>query len=306
MNIHKNARLTVAGRAAVVARVAAGEPVSAIAAAVGVSRQTVYKWCARARQREAALHDRSSRPRRSPTRLPRHRRRQIHRARQRRWSSPRIAQHYQLPLSTVVTHVRRLGLARLARLAPPTPVVRYERPTPGELVHLDVKKLGKIGRVGHRIHGNRATRTRGIGWEFLHVAIDDHSRLSYAEILPDELGPTAAAFLVRMTAWFAQHGIPVERVLTDNGACYRSLAFATTALELGIGQRFTRPYRPQTNGKAERFIRTLLTEWAYARAYARSRQRTDALDTYLYFYNFHRRHSALQHQPPASRLPASL
>jgi transposase InsO family protein len=199
-----------------------------------------------------------------------------------------------------------LGLARLARLAPPTPVIRYERPTPGELVHLDVKKLGKIGRVGHRIHGNRATRTRGIGWEFLHVAIDDHSRLSYAEILPDEQGPTTAAFLVRMTAWFAQHGIAVERVLTDNGACYRSLVFATTALELGIGQRFTRPYRPQTNGKAERFIRTLLTEWAYARAYARSRQRTDALDTYLHFYNFHRRHSALQHQPPASRLPASL
>jgi transposase InsO family protein len=306
VNIHKNARLTVAGRAAVVARVAAGESVSAIAAAVGISRQTVYKWCARARQRDATLQDRSSRPRRSPQRLARHRRRQIQRARQRRWSSPRIAQRYQLPLSTVVTHVRRLGLARLARLAPPTPVIRYERPTPGELVHLDVKKLGKIGRVGHRIHGNRATRTRGIGWEFLHVAIDDHSRLSYAEMLPDEQGPTAAAFLVRMTAWFAQHGIAVERVLTDNGACYRSLVFATTALELGIGQRFTRPYRPQTNGKAERFIRTLLTEWAYARAYARSRQRTDALDTYLHFYNFHRRHGALQHQPPASRLPASL
>lgn len=306
MNIHKNARLTVAGRAAVVARVAAGEPVSQIAHAVGVSRQTVYKWCARARQREAVLHDRSSRPRRSPTRLPRHRRRQIQRARTRRWSSPRIAQHYQLPLSTVVTHVRRLGLARLPRLAPPTPVVRYERPTPGELVHLDVKKLGKIGRVGHRIHGNRATRTRGIGWEFLHVAIDDHTRLAYAEILPDELGPTAAAFLVRMTAWFAAHGIVVERVLTDNGGCYQSLVFATTALELGIGQRFTRPYRPQTNGKAERVIRTLLTEWAYARPYARSPQRTHALDTYLHFYNFHRRHSALQHQPPASRLPASL
>ena len=306
MNIHKNARLTAHGRAAAVARVDAGEPVSAVARALGVSRQTVYKWYARAQDVEHAVTDRSSRPRRSPTRLPRHRRRQIEKARMRRWSSPRIAQHYQFPLSTVVTHVRRVGLARLARLAPPTPVLRYEREYPGELVHLDVKKLGKIRGVGHRIHGDRRRRTRGLGWEYLHVAIDDRSRVTYAEILPDEEGPTTAAFLVRMTAWFAQHGTPVERVLTDNGGCYRSLVFATTALELGISQRFTRPYRPQTNGKAERVIRTFLTEWAYARSYRRSRQRTSALDTYLHFYNFHRRHSALNHQPPASRLPAPL
>lgn len=309
MNIHQNARLTVAGRAAVVARVAAGVPVSQVAQGVGVSRQTVYKWCARVRQggpEGAVLTDRSSRPRRSPHRLARHRRRQIQRARTRRWSSVRIAQHYQLPLSTVVTHVRRLGLARLPRLAPPAPVVRYERATPGELVHLDIKQLGRIGRGGPRGADHRRRRPRRLGWEYLHVAIDDHSRLTYAEILPDAHGPAAAAFLVRMTTWFAQHGIAVERVLTDNGGCYQSLVFARTALELGIGQRFTRPYRPQTNGKAERLIRTLLTEWAYARPYAHSRHRATALDTYLRFYNFHRRHSALHHRPPASRLPASL
>jgi transposase InsO family protein len=283
----------------------AGEPVAAIARAFGVSRQTVYKWARRARH-DATCTDGASRPRHSPRRLPRHRRRQIARARARRWSSPRIARHYQLPLSTVVTHVRRLGLARLPRLAPPTPVVRYERDYPGELVHLDVKKLGRIGRVGHRIHGDRRTRVRGIGWEFLHVAIDDHSRLAYAELLADEQGTTAAGFLARAVAWFAAHRITIERVLTDNGGCYQSLPFATTALALGIGQRFTRPYRPQTNGKAERFIRTLLTEWAYARAYGHSNARRAALAPYLTFYNFHRAHTALSFQPPAARLPVAL
>lgn len=305
VNTHKNARLSAWARREVARRRAAGEPVTAIARAFGVSRQTVYKWAARV-QRGASGVDASSRPRRSPGRLPRHRRRQIARARAKRWSSPRIARHYQLALSTVVTHVRRLGLARLPRLAPPAPIVRYERDYPGELVHLDVKKLGRIGRVGHRIHGDRTTRVRGIGWEFLHVAIDDHSRVAYAELLADERGPTAAAFLARAVAWFAAHGVPVERVLTDNGSCYQSEGFATTALALGIGQRFTRPYRPQTNGKAERFIRTLLTEWAYARAYGHSTARTAALTPYLRFYNFHRAHTALSFLPPASRLPAAL
>jgi transposase InsO family protein len=305
VNTHQNARLSAWARRELARRHAAGEPVTAIARALGVSRQTVYKWVQRAR-RDPTCADGASRPRRSPRRLPRHRRRQIARARARRWSSPRIARHYQLPLSTVVTHVRRLGLARLPRLAPPAPVVRYERAYPGELVHLDVKKLGRIGRVGHRIHGDRRTRARGVGWEYLHVAIDDHSRLAYAELLPDEQGPTAAHFLTRAVAWFAQRGIAVERVLTDNGGAYQSLPFATTALALGIGQRFTRPYRPQTNGKAERFIRTLLSEWAYARAYGHSPARRAALAPYLTFYNFHRAHSALSFHPPASRLPATL
>lgn len=305
MNTYKHARLSAWARREVARRRGAGEPVAAIARAFGVSRQTVYKWARRA-ARDAACADASSRPRRSPRRLPRHRRRQIARARAKRWSSPRIARHYRLPLSTVVTHVRRLGLARLPRLAPPAPVVRYERAYPGELVHLDVKKLGRIGRVGHRIHGDRTARVRGIGWEFLHVAVDDHSRLAYAELLADEHGPTAAAFLARAVAWFAARGVPVERVLTDNGGCYQSVPFATAALALGIGQRFTRPYRPQTNGKAERLIRTLLAEWAYARPYGHSNSRRAALAPYLTFYNFHREHTALGFLPPASRLPAAL
>ncbi len=199
-----------------------------------------------------------------------------------------------------------MGLNRLSSLEPPRPVVRYERERPGELVHLDIKKLGRIGRVGHRIHGNRRTRVTGIGWEYVHVAIDDHSRLAYSEVLADETGQTTAGFLERAVAWYAAEGIAVERLLTDNGSAYRSTVFATTALALGISQRFTQAYRPQTNGKAERFIRTRLTEWAYATAYGRSARRTQALPPYLTYYNFHRRHSALGDQPPASRLLALL
>jgi transposase InsO family protein len=307
MNIHKLARLTPFGREVVVQRVAAGVPVSTVAREAGVSRQTVYKWCRRA-EAEApnALHDRASTPHHSPQRLVRYRRRQIEKRRRQRWSSRRIAQYYSLPISTVVTEIRRLGLNRLSSLEPPRPVVRYERERPGELVHLDIKKLGKIGRVGHRIHGNRRTRVHGIGWEYTHTAIDDHSRLAYAEVLVDETAETTAGFLRRAVAWYAAHGIAVERLLTDNGSAYRSTHFATVALELGISQRFTQAYRPQTNGKAERFIRTLLTEWAYATAYGRSARRTSALPIYLTYYNFHRRHSALNDQPPASRLPVAL
>ena len=307
MNIHKLARLTPFGREVVVQRVAAGVPVSTVAREAGVSRQTVYKWCRRA-EAEApnALHDRASTPHHSPQRLVRYRRRQIEKRRRQRWSSRRIAQYYSLPISTVVTEIRRLGLNRLSSLEPPRPVVRYERERPGELVHLDIKKLGKIGRVGHRIHGNRRTRVHGIGWEYTHTAIDDHSRLAYAEVLVDETAETTAGFLRRAVAWYAAHGIAVERLLTDNGSAYRSTHFATVALELGISQRFTQPYRPQTNGKAERFIRTLLTEWAYATAYGRSARRTAALPIYLTYYNFHRRHSALNDAPPASRLPIAV
>lgn len=309
MNSHKNARLSAWARQSIVRRVDAGETQGTIAAALGVSRETVNKWyrrLAQAPEPAAAAQDASSQPTTSPTRLSRTKRRQIKKARQKRWSSPRIAQHYQIPRSTVTAELRRQGLNRLASLDGPRVVHRYERPRPGELVHLDIKKLGKIGRVGHRIHGDRRTRVTGIGWECLHVAIDDHSRLTYSEVLPDELGDTTAAFLVRAVAWFEAQGIVVERLLTDNGSAYRSLIFATTCLELGISQRFTRAYRPQTNGKAERMIRTLLTEWAYARAYGRSHWRTRALDDYLYFYNFQRPHSALNYQPPASRLPAVL
>lgn len=306
MNIHKNARLTPAGRLQAVARVRAGESVQAVARAVGVSRQTMYKWQRREAEGPAHVRDRSSRPHRSPNRLPRFRRRQIVRQRRKRWSSLKIAQYYAVPISTVVTVLRREGLARLSSLEPPRRIVRYERDRPGELVHLDIKKLGRIGRIGHRIHGDRQRRARGSGWEYVHVAIDDHTRLAYSEVLADETGVTAAGFLRRAVAWYAALGITVERLLTDNGSCYRALPFAETALALGISQRFTRPYRPQTNGKAERFIRTLLAEWAYARAYGRSRWRTLALPHYLSFYNTERRHSALGGRPPASRLPHAL
>lgn len=208
--------------------------------------------------------------------------------------------------STVVVEVRRIGLARLDRLEPPRPIVRYDRDYPGELVHLDIKKLGRIGQLGHRIHGDRRRRARGVGYEYTHVAIDDHSRLSDGEVLRDERGETTAGFLERAVAWYAEQGIAVERILTDNGGCYRSLVFAERAWELGISQRFTQPYRPQTNGKAERFIRTLLREWAYAHAYHHSRWRTAALARYLSFYNTVRPHGALNGQPPVARLLAFL
>lgn len=308
MNTHKNARLTYARRGEL-ARCALrpGANRSALAREFGVSRQTVAKWAARyLADGPAGLADHSSRPQHSPRRLPRHRRHQIARQRRRRWSSVRIAQHYGLPLSTVVTVQRQLGLQRLPRLEPPRPVVRYEHARPGDLVHLDVKKLGRIGRVGHRIHGDRTTRVRGIGWEYVHVALDDCTRLAYAEILADEQGATATAFLTRALAWFWAHGIRVRRVLSDNGSCYRSRAHRQGVAALGLRHRFTRPYRPQTNGKAERFIRTLLAEWAYAQAYRTSRWRQVALPRYLTFYNTQRRHTALGFTTPAQRLAARL
>ena len=218
----------------------------------------------------------------------------------------RIAQHYGFPLSTVVAIQRRLGLNRLSRLEPPRPLVRYEHARPGALVHLDIKKLGRIGRVGHRIHGDRTTRARGIGWEYVHVAIDDCTRLAYAEVLPGEDGATTAAFLARALAWFARWGIRVRRLLTDNGFCYRSAAVQAVERAARITHRFTRPYRPQTNGKAERLIRTLLHEWAYAQAYRTSTFRTAALTRYLRFYNAERRHSAINFLTPAQRLAERL
>ena len=298
MNTHKNARLTPYLRQEACRRVAAGVPVAQVARELAVSRTTIYTWLERPDEPET----RSSRPHRSPTRIPRRWRRQIRKRRGQRWSGRRIAQHCGIPLATVGRELRRLGLGRLPAVDGPRRIVRYERDRPGELVHLDIKKLGRIGRVGHRIHGDRRRRTHGRGWEFVHVAIDDHTRLAYVEVLPDETAQAAAEFLARAVAWYAALGITVERVLTDNGSCYRALPFGEQALALGIGQRFTRPYRPQTNGKAERFIRTLINEWAYNRAYARSGWRTRALAHYLSFYNTERRHSALGNLTPAARL----
>ncbi len=311
MNVHKNARLTPAGRALLVQRVVTDrQPVPAVAAQLGVSARTVRKWIHRWQAEGAAgLADRPSRPRRSPTALRRTPRRQIAKLRRRRWSSPRIARHLRLAVPTVGRVLRQLGLNRLARLEPPRPVVRYERARPGELLHLDVKKLGRIVRVGHRITGDRRGQStlrsqgRGVGWEYLHVALDDHSRLTYAELLPDERSATAVAFLARAARWVAAQGIArFERVMTDNGSAYVSHAFRRAVAALGARHLRTRPYRPQTNGKAERVIQTLLREWAYAQAYRTSLHRALALGPYLTYYNTQRPHTALRGLTPQHRL----
>jgi len=309
VNSHKNARLTPTGRAVLVRRVVdEKEPASSVAAGMGVSERTVRKWVARFRSEGApGLRDRSSRPRRSPRALSRALRRQIVKLRRQRRSSLYIAQALGIPLSTVVLVQRRLGLNRLRRLEPPLPVVRYERARPGELLHLDIKKLGRIGAGGRgrlMAHQRRqGYRQASLGWEFLHVAIDDYSRVSYAEILPNEQQSSATAFLARAAAWFRQHGVRrIERVMTDNGSAYISHAFGAAVQALGARHLRTRPYTPRTNGKAERLIQTLLREWAYARPYRSSAFRSLALRPYLSYYNTLRCHTALNLQPPASRL----
>lgn len=304
---HKNARLTYARRVELVHLAAApGAKPGHLAEHFGVSRQTVRKWCQRfAAEGLPGLRDRSSRPHSHPRQLPRAQRRQIERQRRRRWSSVRIAQHYHIPLSTVVTVQRRLGLNRLSRLEPPRPIQRYEHARPGALVHLDVKKLGRIVRIGERIH-RRPQRSVRAGWEYVHVAIDDCTRLAYAEVLPRETGAAAAAFLRRALAWYAAQGVTVAALLTDNGGCYRSRELRAAVAQAGVRHRFTRPFRPQTNGKAERLIRTLLQEWAYGQTYRHSVLRTLALPRYLRFYNTERRHSALGYHTPAHRLAERL
>ncbi|MEA3246252.1 MAG: IS481 family transposase [Gemmatimonadota bacterium] len=304
MNIHKNARLTPAMRREVVARVQAGEPAADVARSVRVTPRTIRKWVARAEE-DPALADRSSRPKRSPRQLPRHQRRQILRARRRRWSSLKIAQEYHLPLSTVVTVQRRLGMARLRSIEPPRPRMRYERRRPGTLLHLDIKKLGRFERVGHRIHGDRRRASPGAGWEYVHCALDDCSRVVYSEVLPNERSTTSAAFLHRAVTWFWRElRVRVRAVLTDNGPGYCGRAFRAARRALGLRHLRTRPYTPQTNGKVERFIRTLLAEWAYVRAYRTSDSRAAALPHYLHFYNTERRHTALNYMPPLQRLLA--
>ena len=285
-----------------VERVLAGEAATSVATGAGVSVRTIWKWVRRFRVEGATLQDRSSRPARIARQLPRYQRRQILRSRRKRWSSLRIANHYGLPVSTVVTIQRRLGLNRLTKLEPQRPAIRYEKRRPGQLLHVDVKKLVKIARVGHRIHGDRRTTVRGIGWEAVHVAIDDCTRLGYSEVLPDELGTTTAGFLARAVAWYAAQGIRVRRIMTDNAKTYLSHAVQTERRRAGWRHVRIRPYTPRTNGKAERFIRTLLQEWAYDRAYRHSTFRAAALTHYLRFYNTERRHTALGYTTPLQRL----
>jgi transposase InsO family protein len=286
-----------------VQRVAAGEPLAQVARGLGLSTTTVRRWWRRYQvEGRPGLEERSSRPHRSPRALPRYRRRQIVRLRHQRRSSLEIAQALRLPVSTVVHVQRRLGLARLRVLEPQAPVHRYERRVPGALVHLDIKKLGRIGRIGHRIHGDRRRRVRGIGWEYLHVAIDDATRLAYAALYPDETAVSTTAFLAAATAWFARHGVTVRAIMTDNGGGYRSHRFRSLRWQLAQHHVWTRPYRPQTNGKAERFIRTCLARWAYAAAYRSSLQRAAMLAEWLRYYNRERPHSALGFKTPTQRL----
>ena len=306
MNMHQNAKLTPAGREELVRRVLEdGQPMVSVGRAMGVSRRTVWKWVKRFREEgHSGLRDRSSRPQMSPRQLEPKRVRQIERLRRRRWTGLEIAAALDLAVSTVSLWLRRLGLGRLRDLEPKPVVVRYQRKRPGELLHLDTKKLGRIHGVGHRIHGDRRRQVRGVGWEFLHVCIDDATRLAYAEVLPDEKGATAAAFMQRALAWFRTLDVMVERVMTDNGSCYRSKLFNQVLDTAGVRHIYTRPYRPQTNGKAERFIRTAKNEWAYRRAYRSSAARTMMLPAFLSRYNTRRRHRGIDNLTPHARLEA--
>jgi transposase InsO family protein len=276
----------------------------AAAEAAGISVRSAYKWLARHRRGGAAsLEDRPSTPRRCPRRTSADVTARIVAARHARRTAWAIAVQLQIPRSTVAAVLARAGLNRLARLTPVAPVVRDERAQPGELVHLDVKPLARIAGIGHRIHGDRRARVAGIGWEYAHVAVDDHSRAAYVEVLSDQTGDATAGFLTRTVAWFAQRGVRIVRVLTDNGGNYRSWRFAAVAARHTVRLKRTRPYRPQTNGKAERFIQTLLREWAYAQPYPTSARRTRALAPWLRAYNTIRPHAALGYQAPCSRFP---
>ncbi|MEV7440695.1 IS481 family transposase [Streptomyces sp. NPDC091204] len=317
---HRNARLTVHGRRILVERVLAGRPVAHVAAEMGISRPTTHKWVRRWRtEGETGLHDRSSRPGTTPHRTPAAIEARVCRLRTERKLGPaRIAPIVGLPASTVHRILTRHGLSRLAWLDRPTgqPVRRYERDRPGELVHIDIKKLGNIpDGGGHKVMDRRqamdnkiATTSRRrsckpvIGYSFIHSAVDDHSRLAYSEVLTDERKETAVGFWQRANAFFAAHAIAVERVLTDNGSCYKAKLFTQTLAAAGITHKRTRPYRPQTNGKVERFNRTLLEEWAYLRPYHSNDERTAALADFLHTYNHHRCHTALGGHPPITRI----
>lgn len=306
MDVHKNAPLTPAGREAMVRRVLAGESPRAVATALGLSRKTVHKWVARYRaEGVGGLVDRSSRPHRSPRKTAAAISAKIIELRHQRWTEAQVASETGVSKATVARILAAVGLNRLKALEPPEPVRRYERATPGELIHLDTKKLGRIKGFGHRItgrHPGAVNRHRGIGWEAVHVCIDDASRIAFAQMLADERKDSAVAFLRAAVAYYAHLGVRIERVMTDNGSCYRSRDFRDACKALGLRQIFTRPYTPRTNGKAERFIQTALREWAYARPYHHSDQRTAELPLWLHRYNWHRPHGSLKANTPISRL----
>ena len=305
MKLHRNAKTTPYTRALLVDRVRTLHwTVAAAAEAAGISPRVAYKWLARHRSGgAAALADRPSTPHRQPRRTAPAVISAIVAARQQRLPAWAIAVRLQVPRSTVAAILARAGLNRLRYLDPVPPVVRYERTRPGDLVHLDIQPLARILRVGHRIHGDRRQEVHGAGYEYAFVAIDDYSRAAYVEVLADQTGAATTGFLIRTLRWFARHGVAVRQVLTDNGGVFLSRSFQAAAHRAGVQLRRTRPYRPQTNGKAERFIQTLTRQWAYAVTYPSSWRRTRALRPWLRHYNLARPHAALGYQPPCVRFP---
>ena len=310
MNIHENARLTPRGRERMVRQVLGGEDRELVAAHHGVSVRTVAKWLARFRAEGAAgLRDRSSRPHRSPGRTDDEVAARIIALRRRRWTGKHVARELGVSAATVSRVLRRAGLSRMRDLDPPEPERRYQHAEPGDMIHLDIKKLGRFDRPGHRVtgsrHGQSNPRARaegGYGWEYVHVSIDDRSRVAFTQLHPDEKAVSAVAHLRAAVAYYRSLGITVRRVMTDNGSCYRSYAFATACRELGLKHVRTKPYTPRTNGKAERFIQTSLREWAYARAYQSSQQRAHELPRWTHLYNWHRPHGGIADQTPISQL----
>lgn len=304
-NPHQNARTTVHSRELMVARRAEGWPVSKIAEAFGVSTRTVYKWLRRWKQGgRAALSNSASAPARAGNAHSRYWREVAAKLRREyRMTAADIAERLSLARSTVARWLQAAGIGRLEQLEPKMPVRRYQRDRPGELLHLDIKKLGRFDAPGHRVTGDpRRGKSRGAGWEYVHVAIDDATRMAYVEVLPDEKRGAATGFLLRALRWFRERGVRVERVMTDNGSCYISRLFGKALRRLKIRHIRTRPYTPKTNGKAERFIQTLLREWAYAIPYRSSDTRNADLQRWLDWYNQRRPHSALNAQPPANEL----
>ena len=280
-----------------------GLSASQAAAKQGVSSVTARKWLGRYLADGAAgLLDKSSRPEKSPRAIEPHVALAIVELRRKLFLQARIASYMGVSKATVSRVLRRAGLSRLSDLGPNEPVQRYERDNPGELLHIDIKKLGRFDKVGHRITGDRTQRARDIGWDYVFVAVDDHSRAAFTEVYPDESRHSAAAFLRAAVSQFKSWGVPIQRVLTDNGMAFHSALFSEACLELGITQKFTRAYRPQTNGKAERFIQSALREWAYWRTYENSEQRRHALPVWTHFYNWHRPHHGISLMSPVSRL----
>lgn len=303
MDYHHHARLTIYSREQLAKSVSEGRlSLREAAAECRLSRQTAAKWVRRYRlEGLAGLKDRSCRPRRCPRQTPEELVIQVEALRRQRWTGVRIALELKLGPATVSRILRRLKLNRIRDLEPQPPVVRYEHAAPGDLLHFDIKRLVRIKQPSHRVTGDRRDSVKGIGAEYLHIAIDDHSRIAFTAMYPDQTESSATHFLYSAIAWYARLNIDIRRVLTDNGACYKAHRFRNACGDLGIKPKRTRPYTPRTNGKAERFIQTALREWAYARTYQNSEERTAALLCFNHQYNWHRPHASLHQQPPISR-----